>query len=337
MSITDVTADRLLDIGTAYRRAQVLLSAIEVDLFTAVADQPLDADSLARSVGFHERAARDFFDALVALGLLERDANGRYRNTPETGTYLDRRKSTFVGGMFAQFGRREYRMWETLADALRTGKPQTGIDRDEHFTTLYSDRDRFRTFLGAMTAGSLLSAQAIAVKFPWTDYRTLVDVGTSQGCLPVEVARIHGHLSAKGFDLPELAEAFELYVKDNDLSARVHFLAGNFLKEELPEADVFVFGRVLHNWDLPTKRMLLQKAFRALPPDGAVVVYDTLIDDERRSCATGLLSSLNMLVWTSAGFGYSGADCTDWMHEIGFRRTRVEPLVNGQSMIVGIK
>ena len=117
----------------------------------------------------------------------------------------------------------------------------------------------------------------------------------------------------------------------------MRFQAGNFLKEELPEADVLVFGRVLHNWDLPTKRMLLQKAFRALPPGGAVLVYDTLIDDERRSCATGLLSSLNMLVWTSAGFGYSGADCADWMHEIGFRRTRVEPLAIGQSMIVGIK
>jgi len=337
MSTTAITADRLLDIGTAYRRAKVLLSAIELDVFTAVADQLLDAKTLARSIGVHERAARDFFDALVALGLLERDAEGRYRNTPETGTYLDRRKSTFLGGMFAQFDRREYRMWESLADAVRTGKPQTGIDADEHFTTLYGDRDRFRTFLGAMTAGSLLTAQAIAAKFPWTDYRTLVDVGTSQGCLPVEVARIHGHVSAEGFDLPELAQAFDLYVKDNDLRARVRFHAGNFLNEELPGADVLVFGRVLHNRDLPTKRMLLQKAFRALPPDGAVLVYDTLIDDERRSCATGLLSSLNMLVWTSAGFGYSGADCADWMHEIGFRRTRVEPLAIGQSMIVGMK
>lgn len=337
MNTTAITADRLLEIGTAYRRAKVLLSAIEVDLFTAVADQPLDANTLGRSIGVHQRAARDFFDTLVALGLLERDADGRYQNTPETAMYLDRRKSTFLGGMFAQFDRREYQMWEKLADALRSGKPQTGIDADEHFTTLYRDRNRFWTFLGAMTAGSLLAAQAIAAKFPWTDYRTLVDVGTSQGCLPVEVARIHRHILAEGFDLPQLAEAFDLYVKDNDLGAQVRFHAGNFLSEELPEADVLVFGRVLHNWDLPTKWMLLQKAFRALPPDGAVLVYDSLIDDERRSCATGLLSSLNMLLWTSAGFGYSGADCTDWMHEIGFRRTRVEPLVNGQSMIVGIK
>jgi precorrin-6B methylase 2 len=188
-----------------------------------------------------------------------------------------------------------------------------------------------------MTASSLLAAQAIAVKFPWTDYSTLVDVGTSQGCLPVEVARVHRHLSAEGFDLPDLADAFDRYVECNDLSARVRFRAGNFLEEDLPTADVLVFGRVLHNWDISTKRMLLQKAYRALPTGGAVLVYDTLIDDERRNGAVGLLSSLNMLVWTAAGRGYSGADCMDWMHDVGFQRSRVESLAIRQSMIVGLK
>ena len=337
MGTTAVTADLLLEIGTAYRRARLLLSAVELDLFTALADQPIDGATLARSIGIHGRAARDFFDALVTLGLLERDDDDRYRNTAEAGAYLDRRKPTFLGGIFAQFDRREYRMWESLSEALRTGKPQTGIDAAEHFTMLYRDRDRFRTFLDAMTAGSLLPAQAIAVKFPWTDYRTLVDVGTSQGCLPVEVARIHRHLTAQGFDLPELGAAFHQYVKDSELCDRVRFHAGNFLDEDLPEADVLVFGRVLHNWDISTKQMLLQKAYRALPQGGAVLVYDTLIDDERRSCSTGLLSSLNMLIWTSAGFGYSGADCAEWMHKVGFRRTRVEPLAIGQSMIIGFK
>jgi hypothetical protein len=142
MSAPAITADRLLDMGTGYRRAKVLLSAIELDVFTAVADQPLDAEALARSIGVQDRGARDFFDALVALGLLERDADNRYSNTPESNAYLDRRKPTFLGGMFGQFDRREYRMWESLADALRSGRPQTGIDAAEHFTTLYRDHNR---------------------------------------------------------------------------------------------------------------------------------------------------------------------------------------------------
>jgi hypothetical protein len=332
-----VMPDRLVEIGSGYRRAKALLSAIELDLFTVLAEQPLDAEALAQSLGLHRRGAQDFFDALVALGLLDRSGDDHYSNTPESNVYLNRREADFLGGMFDQFNTREYRMWETLTDALRTGKPQTGIDAAGHFAALYRDPLSLRTFVNAMTAGSLPAAKSIAAKFPWTDYKTLVDIGTAQGCLPVQVACVHHHISGGGFDLPELAQAFEQYAEANNVSKRLRFYPGDFFRDPLPEADVLVFGRVLHNWDLSTKRMLLEKAYRALPKQGAVIVYDTLIDDDRRTSAGGLLSSLNMLVWTAAGFGYSGADCESWMREIGFGNTRVEPLVAGQAMVIGIK
>jgi hypothetical protein len=337
MSAHQIMPDRLVELGTAYRRAKVLLTAIELDLFTILAERPLSEDALARALGLHSRGARDFFDALVALGLLARDRDGLYSNAPEPRTYLDRGAPMFLGGMFEQFGKREYRMWETLADALRTGEPQTGIQDREHFTALYSDPARFKTFVDAMTAGSLPAARSIASKFRWEDYRTLVDVGTAQGCLPVQVALAHRHISAAGFDLPQLRNVFDDYIRNNGLEDRIQFFPGNFFEDELPPAEVIVFGRVLHNWSASSKQALLKKAYRALPDGGAVIVYDTLIDDDRRSGVGGLLSSLNMLVWTTAGFGYSGADCVGWMWEAGFRDTRVEPLAGGQSMVIGMK
>jgi len=95
--------------------------------------------------------------------------------------------------------------------------------------------------------------------------------------------------------------------------------------------------RVLHNWDLETKKMLLAKAYQATPARGAVVVYDLLIDDDRRTSRAGLLSSLNMLLWTTGGFGYTASDCTGWLHSAGFARTSVRELPGGNSMIVGEK
>ncbi len=332
-----ITPDQLFSIGTGYRRAKALLSAIELDLFTVLAGQPVVAADLGRMLGIHTRAARDFFDALVALGLLQRGDDGRYANTVEASLYLDRGEPTYLGDMFDQFNTREYQIWSRLGDALRTGEPQIGSTTTEHFVTIYNDPERFRTFVNAMTAGSLPAAKAIAEKFPWQDYRTLIDIGTAQGCLPVQVASVQQHISGGGFDLPELSTAFEDYVHENQLSGRLRFHPGNFFQDDLPEADVLVFGRVLHNWDLATKKMLLHKAYQALPKGGAVIVYDMLIDDERRTGADGLLSSLNMLVWTAAGFGYSGAECVDWMREAGFASPRVEPLVAGQSMVIGRK
>ena len=96
-------------------------------------------------------------------------------------------------------------------------------------------------------------------------------------------------------------------------------------------------GHILHDWDLAQKKVLLGKAFDALPKGGAVIVYDAIIDDDRRENAFGLLMSLNMLIETPGGFDYTGADCQGWMRETGFSKTRVEPLVGPDSMVIGIK
>jgi len=96
-------------------------------------------------------------------------------------------------------------------------------------------------------------------------------------------------------------------------------------------------GHVLHDWDLERKRMLIGKAHAALPPGGALIVYETLIDDDRRANAFGLLMSLNMLIETPGGFDFTGADCIGWMREAGFREATVHPLAGADSMVVGVK
>jgi O-methyltransferase domain len=126
-------------------------------------------------------------------------------------------------------------------------------------------------------------------------------------------------------------------VKSNGLSGRVKFLPGSFFDQPLPKADVVMMGHILHDWDLEVKRMLVRKAWEALPEGGAFVAYDCIIDDDRSTNAFGLLMSLNMLIETPGGFDYTGADCVGWMKEAGFRETRLEHLVGPDSMVVGIK
>ena len=130
---------------------------------------------------------------------------------------------------------------------------------------------------------------------------------------------------------------FEEYVDSHGLGDRLRFYPGDFFEVPLPAADVLVMGRILHDWDLEGKKTLLAKAYEALPEGGALIVYDTIIDDERRENAFGLLMSLNMLIETAGGFDYTGADCSGWMREVGFEETYVEHLVGPDSMVVGIK
>jgi precorrin-6B methylase 2 len=331
------TPDGIMQLGLGFWGSKTLLSAVEIGLFTELAKDPLDFETLSERLMLHARSARDFLDALVALGMLERDGD-RYANTPETDLFLDRTKPSYIGGMLEMANARLYPFWGSLTEALRTGQPQNEAKRGENFfTALYADPARLKGFLKAMTGISFGAAMAIANKFPWDGYETFVDVGAAQGGLPVQVALAHEHLSGGGFDLPAVGPIFEEYVDSHGLGERLRFYPGDFFEDPLPTADVLVMGHILHDWNLEEKKMLLSKAYEALPEGGALIVYEALIDDERRENAFGLLSSLNMLIELPGGFDYTGADCCSWMRETGFRETYVEHLVGPDSMVVGIK
>ncbi len=181
-------------------------------------------------------------------------------------------------------------------------------------------------------------SRALAEVFPWKDVRTVFDIGTAQGSVRVELAALaHPHLAGGGFDLPDVEPIFSRYIASHGLSKRLRFIPGDFFADDLPRADVLIMGMILHDWDLPTKRMLIGKAHKALERGGSLIVYEFLIDDERRTHLPGLLMSLNMLIETRGGFDYTGADCMSWMSDAGFTNCRVVPLTGPHSAVIAEK
>lgn len=332
-----LTPGRIMQLGLGFWGSKALLSAVELGVFTELAKEPLDAKMLAERLRLHPRSACDFFDALVALGMLYRNRS-KYTNTTETDFFLDRAKPSYVGGMLEMANARLYPFWGSLTEALRTGKPQNEIKKGEDlFSVLYGDPKRLRVFLQGMTGLSLGAARVIAAKFPWGEYKTFIDIGGAQGGVPVQVALAHDHVSGGNFDLPVVGPIFEEYVASFGLSDRLRFYPGDFFKDPLPQADVLIMGHILHDWNLEEKKMLIAKAYKKLPAGGALIVFEAVIDDERRKNAFGLLMSLNMLIETPGGFDYTGADCLGWMREIGFQKTRIEHLDGPDSMVIGFK
>lgn len=327
----------ILQTGLGFWAAKTLLTAVELGLFTELAHGPANLETLQSRLGLHPRSARDFLDALVALGFLSRQ-DGLYANTPATALYLDRNHPSYLGGILEMANHRLYPYWGHLTTALRSGQLQNEAkDGAGTFEALYADPARLKTFLQAMTGISRTANQAIAALFPFAQYASAADIGSAQGDLIVQIALAHPHLDCTGFDLPPVRPVFEEYVASNALSSRVRFSTGNFFSDPLPNADVLTMGHILHDWNLEEKRLLIAKAFDALPPGGALIVYESLIDDDRSQNAFGLLMSLNMLIETPGGFDFSGADCRQWMSDAGFRDTRVEHLAGPDSMCIGIK
>ncbi|MDA0733845.1 MAG: methyltransferase [Chloroflexi bacterium] len=331
------TPEGIMQLGLGFWGSKVLLSAIELGVFTQLGQGPMSAESLRERLNLHSRSVADFLDSLVSLGMLARNGD-QYSNTPATNVFLDRNKPSYVGGMLEMANARLYGFWGSLTEALQNGLPQNEIKMGgDLFAALYGDPARLKGFLEGMTSISMGASMAIAQKFPWNKYQTFVDVGGAQGGLPVQLALAHGHLSGANFDLPVVGPIFEEFVASFQLDQRLRFHPGNFFEDPMPQADVLIMGHVLHDWNLDQKRELIAKAYDTLQTGGSLIVYEALIDDDRSQNAFGLLMSLNMLIETPGGFDYTGADCSGWMKDAGFKETYVEHLVGPDSMVVGTK
>ncbi len=332
----------ILQTAFSFWSSKVLLTAVEFGLFTRLGQRKRTAAELGAELELHPRGTFDFFDALVAMGFLAREGDGpsaRYHNTDAGLLYLDRNGPRYVGGILEMLNARLFRFWHDLPAALRSGKPQNEVKHGGKgvFEELYAELPRLEQFMGAMTGLSRINFEAFAEKFDFAPYQTLCDVGGATGLLSIEVARRHAHVTCTSFDLPQVEPIAQKAIAAAGLSARVRTAAGDFFADPLPAADVITMGMILHDWNLEKKKHLIRSAFAALPPGGALVAIEALIDDRRRENVFGLLMSLNMLIEFGDAFDYSGADFRAWCTEAGFRRFEVLHLAGASSAAVAYK
>jgi len=332
----------IMETATGFFASKVLLTGVELDLFSTLGEDAMTAEELGGALELHPRGWYDFFDALLALGFLERDGDGpdgRYRNTPETGAFLDRASPDYIGGLPEMLNDRLYGFWNHLGRALRTGEPQNEVRQHGKpiFEALYSDAGKLSQFLEAMSGVQTGNFHELARKFDFSPYETVSDIGGALALLSRIVGTHHPHLRFTSFDLPAVEPHSREHVAEAGMTDRIEIVSGDFFVDDLPKADVVTMGNILHDWNLEKKRILIGKAYDALPEGGAFIAIENVIDDARRENALGLLSSLNMLIEVGDGFDYTGADFRDWCREAGFTSFELIPLTGPTSAAVAYK
>ncbi|MGA8113057.1 MAG: methyltransferase [Actinocatenispora sp.] len=326
-------AQSLARLSTAYAEARILHSAVDLGIFETLANNPATEAEIREKTGLHARFARDFLGALVTLGLLER--TGRtYRNSAVADEFLTPSGPVFLGGRIRTASTRHYHTWGHLTDALRDGEPKAG--GGQAFEELGRDPAKARNFLVHMDANNGQVAPQLVEHVDWSTYRSFVDVGGARGNVAAQLVKALPHLTGGVFELPYVEPFFDEFVASLGLTDRLTFHAGSFFDAPLPATDVVVFGHVLHDWTAEKRQELLEKAFSAISPAGAVVIYDQMLDDEAPDLRS-LIGSLNVGLITG-GSEYTVGECREQVEKAGFRYGYDVKLPRGNdTVVVGVK
>ncbi|MET3503809.1 hypothetical protein ABIC45_005447 [Mucilaginibacter rubeus] len=336
--------ENIMKIGTGFWASKILLTAVSFQLFTRLAEKKtMKASDIKNILGLKctDRNVYDFLDALTIFGFLKREGildTAIYSNSLDTDTFLDKNKPSYIGGILEMMNNRLYTFWGSLGEGLLTGLPQNEIKKSEDFFGLiYSDPEKLKGFINAMSGIQMGNFMAFAQKFDFTKYKMLIDVGGSAGLLSLMVARYNAHMCCTSFDLPPVEPVANATIQQFGLSDQVKTASGDFFTSPIPNADIVVMGNILHDWDEENKISLMKKAYDALPANGAFVAIENIIDDERKQNVFGMMMSLNMLIETGTGFDYTFADFNRWTNIAGFKSTSIIPLTGPSSAAIAYK
>lgn len=345
--VATINPSKIMQIGMGYWASKVMLSAVKFELFTLLAASALTAKEIKEKLAFKttDRHVFDWLDSLVSLGFLERKGlldDARYSNAEDTDFFLDKNKRNYMGGILEMANNRLYKFWGDLDEGLLTGEPQNESKHAAHgnmefFTELYKDPEKLQEFMNAMSGIQTGNFMALTNKFDFSKYNSLLDVGGADGWLSIQVCMKHPNIQCTTYDLPPVAPLAQRKIESFGLGDRIKFEGGDFMKDDIPNADVITMGNILHGMDEDAKQQLVNKVHDHLNEGGVFIAIENVIDNERRQNTFGLLMSLNMLIENGDAFDYTMNDFDKWAKQAGFKKTELMPLAGPTSAAIAYK
>lgn len=311
----------------AFQESRILLTAIELDLFTAVGNGA-DAPSVARALGTDPRATEALLNALAAMQTL--DKRGRmFFNGPTAARFL-------VAGarddsrMALRHTVNLWPRWSTLTECVRRGTSVTFQEMSER------GADWTEPFISAMHKNAAFRAPLVARAIGLEGSRRMLDVGGGSGAYAIAFARAEPGLEADILDLPDVVPIARRYAEEAGVSGRVRVRVGDLRDDRFGSGyDLVYFSAVCHMNSPDENRSMLKKAFAALVPSGRVVIHDFILNPDKAGPRTGALFALNMLVGTRAGSSYSGEEYAEWLRDAGFGEVRRVELPGPTALVTG--
>ncbi|MGA8438089.1 MAG: class I SAM-dependent methyltransferase [Candidatus Sulfotelmatobacter sp.] len=293
-------ASPVLQLIEDFRRSKTMFAAVSLGIFDALERAASNAATLATQLTVQSEPLERLLDACVGLKLLRRK-DGIYENEPVASTYLCRTGEHSLTGYILYSNEVLFSLWNHLEDAIREGKPcwsQVFETEGAIFDHFFRSPEAKQTFLHGMHGLGVLSSPRVIEAVALSQFRQMVDLGGGTGHLAIAACERYPDIRAMVFDLPQVVETAKTYIAQSSAASRIGVIAGDFFNDDLPGADLFAMGRILHDWSDLKINQLLAKIYKRLPAGGALLLAEKLLCEDKTGPVSAQLQSLNMLVCT---------------------------------------
>lgn len=313
---------RLQNMALAYQHSAALMTAVELDLFTAVSAGRRDIPALAAALGVSATNAERLATACVALGLLTRGPQG-LANAPDVERFLVRGAPSYAGPWML-FTKPDWNAWGELTLRMRSGR-ETVLGSYENFTVEDARRYHEATYSIGLGAG-----RRFARMVDLAHKKRLLDIGGGSGCYSIVAAQAHPLLHATVFDLPPVAEVAREFIARHGVADRVQAMGGDFTKDSFPPGnDVAIMASNLPQYSPAIIRQVIAKAFGALVPGGQFHLLGEMLLPDRSGPLSPALWGLNEAIGGSTGVAHTEDECVAYLRDAGFVDVGVHPFIEG--------
>ncbi|NWW60227.1 ASML protein, partial [Ifrita kowaldi] len=315
---------KILELMDGFRASKALFVASKLKIFDHLKDKgPMKAVDIANDVGTSVCGTERLLDACASLGLLEKTPQG-YSNTDSANTYLTSDGKYSLHGYIIHSNDHLWPLFTNLESAVKDGSRQNhrafGKKADDLFKDYYHSQEVKQRFMAAMHSIAHLTARDVATAFDLSQFKSACDLGGCTGALAHELVQVYPNLKVTVFDLPEVIANTSYFQPSGQHTAPVTFVSGDFFKDDLPEADLYILSRVLHDWPDEKIHVLLSKISAVCRPGNALLVAETVLDEQKMHPSVAVLQSLSM----TEGKQRSGSEYKQLLEKYGFTDVQIK-------------
>ncbi len=310
----------IVELLDGFKASKAMFTAVSLGIFDRLHRAPASCSELAADLNCAEHALERLLGFCAAKDLITQDDQGRWRNTAAADRYLRIESPDTLAGYVLCADRMQFRLWAHLEDAIREGSNRWEQEfgrKDGVFDHFFKTKEDKEIFLRGMNGFGRISSPLAVAAFDLSHYRRMADLGGATGHLVIAACKRYPRMTACVFDLPSVTPVAQRTIAQEGLTERIDVVEGDFFRDTLPEADIYGFGRILHDWSDEQVRFLLKKTYECLPPGGALIICEHILNERKDGPATALLQSMNMLV-VAEGRERSASEYEALVREAGF-------------------